>query len=1383
MSGQVTSRKELNLNPNITTGISNGLTRIAMPLGVYSNKDEIAYPIANAKEVEDELISILKDIDVIRDKNEWTLPQFAFIIDELDKIEPNSNISIQEKESTNPSLDYSISARDSSRFRQRQEAVASLLANLKGFLNVVRAKFFFIGGREMFDADLADIADRDSFYSSIFNDVIYIESFFKDSTGESGAGGVTQMTENYLCNIILYNLKSVIKTSDNKSNKKNLIALYEKLGIDKNGEFSQKSNYISLLFDAKGNGEYGSKDYSEKVEESNAQKELRSKLNLSYDELKQQAYKVIFTLQNYVIYLNYRSNGTPKKLTALTEQLMRKGPSLANNSNFKFLRDNVVVLHDRNEDPLTTDLSNKLFLKFGFNTQYEIGLTANLYRPYIIANSRHLKSLGDKLLFSSSFIIDHLLKFHSFGFSWRNLELIPEVVLVNREPNLRKFIEDLMRFYSMTYVRDTVSGIFEHRFRSIIRKELIYLSKTSDLSSAAFNFTLDESLSTKRHYKKKLIELREKYHEFSPTTGDNQFVHSLCFLQTILGNLHFYDKEYDEAILYYSESIQSLRLPNAIGGRFITRHQFLLWVRNQLKLGLTLEKIRAFNSAFSLYRTLILDTERYLKMVVSKTAGRLEESEDHRTIQLISMPFVAFLAATEKARNDGITYANLYRNREEFIKTITPLPEHIYVNLKKVDHYRRNFLLADYYNNVGSILFYKNCQYSNFFSERKDEDSKIWWLDSFEEFDGENLIAEQQRKIYDKSTPIREYDFFPSLTPFNYYWNSLYFLVEYHRERIIAVIEEESEIETLINDIATIIGVVNNELIGNRYDSIPLSQNLLALGTGYLLPECVDMISSNRFYYLANVISKIGDSILAGLRRENFIIPKLEFNARDLIDTTKYGDKKRRQNINKFREIVGVSLYQAETVLYIYKLAAALYKRAGQTSFYAFQLKKILYVIKDLIEINKNDKNLGQNLNAFLGASDTDMQFKKIEEIAEVIFKATTWNNEVSNRPQILKYREILGIEKRSRDRELIYHNINNITDNREVVLLVEGIKMKLSICNFKNYLENFIISKSIITSYGSMNNRYLRMLELKYRSERCYFIVKDFLGAKELLREQVWKGEVWTKNTKSFKERMNLFIAKRSLKNLIQAGKDESVSVNDLITFIIREALFCLRELIKMIKLYDPGYVIGYTFIAEAHNRMGDWCHAYDNYKYILTHAINDEGDPKLLECFKKYVNNTLSKTEKVEFADELGKRNISEQYCKEIKEKLNDFQTEIKEILGPESLAYLESKNHYESAIQYYYKVIQMHSDGKAYRDKLHSIYMLEDDYNDNAAHYIIASERLRINTGNIKNKIRQLSKKTEGSKLYDYSSYLSSNKDENPIPNMNTIEKFLKFFEFEI
>lgn len=1633
MSGQLTTRRERKTPPNITTPIAD-LFEIEMPLGGDTNNDEISYPIASVKEAEDQLREILKDIDKLRTSNERLgIPQFVFIIDELDKIDPHNSSIVQERESSNPVLDTNIYVDDTNRFRQRREAVGRLLANLKGFLNVAKAKFFFIGGREMFDADLAGISDRESFYSSIFNDVIYVESFFKDSVRKDGqsTGGITQMTETYICNIILNDFKD--SEIEHGMDKLNLEALFSLINTEKDKTEKNKSY---LLFKSKPDESNGSKNGGE-------------------DEANRQKYKIISTLQNYIVYLTYRSSGTPKKLTTLTEQLVVRGPKFEENckeKNERFYRENVVVLHK--EPTENEDLSDRLFLKFGFNTQYEINLTSNLYRPYLIVNSRSFKSLGDKLLFSSSYIIDHILKFHPFGFSWRNLEFIPEVVLVNREPNLREFIEELMRFYSLNYIRDTVSGIFDYRFRSIIRRELIHLSKTSDLSAAAFNFTLDESLATKRYYKRKLNELNAKYKDNQLTEGDNQFVHSIYFVQTILGDLHFYDKEYDDAILYYTESIQTLRLPNAITDRKITRHQFLLWVKNKLKLGLTLEKIRAFDSAFSIYKTLVLDAERYFENIVSKEDSesskwsvfdyfyennnrddRKREAEDHRSIHLISMPFVALLAVTEKLRSDGITYTNLFTNREDFYRTIKFSTSYLETDDKtydqKFDKYRKFYLIADYYNNVGTILYYKNCQFINFFKESD------YYLEAFKQNNGKLDLIKQQTDIYD--TKEKPYDFFPSLSPFNFYWNSLYFLLKYHQDRLVDKVAKKLS------------------LSGTNKDS--LKDNLLALCAGYLLPECVDMVSSNRLYYIANVVSKIGDSILASLNKEAIKITAKKFNTSDISEWGKnkfLTDKEDevKENIKGFKDNLDEKkLFTAETVLYTYKLAAALYKRAGYSSYYVAHLKRILYLVKDLIELNKDNSIQKNNIKGFL-AIDTNSQtpFQELEGIAETIFRATTWNNEVSNRPQILKYRQIFGISaNRNENRQLIYSIVNNISDIKEAVVLVESIKLKLDYL-FEGSKDDFIKKhftpgRSLSSAYGTISSRYQRMLELKYRTERCYYIMNDVLKLGALFKDPL----LFEGKTDEVKKEV---IAQ--IKEIIREEIDPktNITIHDVVAFLIQEALFCSTQLIKKIKLYNPGYVIGYSFIAESHRRMGDWCQAYDNYLKIIDEGMDEikiyEKHLRALEirvCFLRrkcnlingklvgirqnyknweknktktelilktnsnvkkcivdklnntFINNTtdysykilkdliennfrkenpirffvtyadfyekhladlgelinaiekfedwknnqtsidqvinesdikeikkeLKKASKqfteaavieeiynkfieklneefinhqdtysykilnesimedyknqrfckpqnqteatlgIKFDDHLktlatdssdhkdweenvgrineviglgfevdkikedltkeskpiDNKSVNEEICNRFLEKLNKefinyqgcysyktlenwisknskiknlkkdnkdyilknkFNEGIKGLLGGEGLIYLESKNHYETAVLYYYKMIELHSDGKAYKDKLHEIHMLEDDYNDSMAHYTIAAERVRINTGKVKEKINKINEKIEGSKLYKYDSYLSSNNDDEVL-DIEAINNYLDYFAKEI
>ena len=57
------------------------------------------------------------------------------------------------------------------------KSIQKLLSNLKFFLTTAKAKFIFIAGREMYDAALADVSDRNFFIGSIFHDVIYVDSF------------------------------------------------------------------------------------------------------------------------------------------------------------------------------------------------------------------------------------------------------------------------------------------------------------------------------------------------------------------------------------------------------------------------------------------------------------------------------------------------------------------------------------------------------------------------------------------------------------------------------------------------------------------------------------------------------------------------------------------------------------------------------------------------------------------------------------------------------------------------------------------------------------------------------------------------------------------------------------------------------------------------------------------------------------------------------------------------------------------------------------------------------------------------------------------------------------------------------------------------------
>ena len=74
ISGELKLSKETITNKNITASLSD-IIKFTLPTNSYSKSNEIAYPIANAKEAEDLLIETFTLIDEIR--SECHIPDFV----------------------------------------------------------------------------------------------------------------------------------------------------------------------------------------------------------------------------------------------------------------------------------------------------------------------------------------------------------------------------------------------------------------------------------------------------------------------------------------------------------------------------------------------------------------------------------------------------------------------------------------------------------------------------------------------------------------------------------------------------------------------------------------------------------------------------------------------------------------------------------------------------------------------------------------------------------------------------------------------------------------------------------------------------------------------------------------------------------------------------------------------------------------------------------------------------------------------------------------------------------------------------------------------------------------------------------------------------------
>ena len=162
----------------------------------------------------------------------------------------------------------------------------------------------------MFDASLADNTERDSFFGSIFHDVLYVPSFYTDE--DHRTSDIKAMTEQYLCRFLIPKKQHLRKadSANEKSRRKYELTL---------------KGYSAYLIDQA----YYEDDFDCKNKPCRLRNVPAFPSYMSHQAI---INKTIFTLYNFIIYLTSRSNGSPKKLSKLLEEHLLRSPDLDNDA-------------------------------------------------------------------------------------------------------------------------------------------------------------------------------------------------------------------------------------------------------------------------------------------------------------------------------------------------------------------------------------------------------------------------------------------------------------------------------------------------------------------------------------------------------------------------------------------------------------------------------------------------------------------------------------------------------------------------------------------------------------------------------------------------------------------------------------------------------------------------------------------------------------------------------------------------------------------------------------------------------------------------------------------------------------------------------------------
>lgn len=336
-------------------------------------------------------------------------------------------------------------------------------------------------------------------------------------------------------------------------------------------------------------------------------------------------------LRYFSIYLTHISNGSPQKISSYFKKYVRTQEDvLRKGQTYEILGKK----SKKGKGPL----KEKFILTFNYVNQRKIAFIYYMAYPMMQAVISNMTQYGDKLLVSASFLMNHIYKYHSYGFSWRNLEQAPELLQVYRTPELRNFINSILSFMVRNHMSIISSGLYQFKFRSSIREEISIFSKFSEEISAIFNFTLDESSSIKQHYDNLLKTYTTLLNESKAHQAHYHMI--LSRLHQVVGDLRMMDEEYLESSIEFRNSIAHLMqlLPvKELPFQTLTGDVILPLIRNMLKLGLSYERRRTNNSAYVIYYELVCRLIDFRRIDESKLGLQLkvQKTQDWREKEYI----------------------------------------------------------------------------------------------------------------------------------------------------------------------------------------------------------------------------------------------------------------------------------------------------------------------------------------------------------------------------------------------------------------------------------------------------------------------------------------------------------------------------------------------------------------------------------------------------------------------------------------------------------------------------------------------------------------------------------------------------------------------------
>jgi hypothetical protein len=217
----------------------------------------------------------------------------------------------------------------------------------------------------------------------------------------------------------------------------------------------------------------------------------------------------------------------------------------------------------------------------------------------------------------------------------------------------------------------------------------------------------------------------------------------------------------------------------------------------------------------------------------------------------------------------------------------------------------------------------------------------------------------------------------------------------------------------------------------------------------------------------------------------------------------------------------------------------------------------------------------------------------------------------------------------------------------------------------------------------------------------------------------------------------------KITFENQIAGLNQQDYPFVTVLEMLIADSVFCLDEILRLIKTTGDSYIFNHSFFAAVYDRLAVWTSRYEALQNIKSYYCGEDIEEELLP-------------DKFQEAIGIYPKNA---YKEPIKKTFKDMQIDnyLQKFLGNDFKEHLSSHYYREQALAHFYQTLDTHNGGRAYLNLLEQMYFIKGDYDDVSSHFNVALERFLINNASIcKVGIEKLKKEVKDSKLYDVDNY---------------------------